>query len=267
MRYIMQIKKYVFLKKVIKQMNMKFELKIATTNPDIIVTEQLKVATQRVNQKLQDIDHEFSQFSYDSLVSRFQRGDRRLLQSSKDFQMVYNTATLAEQMTNGLFSPYFAGKYEPGKIVETWALGKVFKDELVPLLKNPEIFGVWLSNDEQVKVATKQESDFNWSIDVHDLDSGEVISTYYLQNGVISQQKNDFDSNLHKQKSDIKQAIIVGNNTVEAGVWALVATFSEASDFISFVEHYNLSGLLINKENETLNFNDGSIVQAESMAK
>ncbi|GAQ01653.1 hypothetical protein NBRC111452_1465 [Companilactobacillus farciminis] len=254
----MKIKKYFFPNMIINQMNEQFKLEIATTKNNQILMEQMKAARQNVEQFLIEINQQFSPFAYDSLVSRFQRGDKTPLQESSDFAMIYNSTVLAEQMTEGIYTPYFAGKYDPNTLVQAWALEQAFNKYVTPLLENSDIEGIWLSNDKQIKVATKPESDFKWAIDINDSTKEEPLTTYYLQNGVIAMSENDFES-VHMNLSDIKQTIVIGQNIVEASVWAEVGLLTTISKFAGFVEAYDLSGLVIDKEEMPLTFSNGAI--------
>ncbi|KRK95752.1 FAD:protein FMN transferase [Companilactobacillus futsaii] len=254
----MKTKKYFFPNMIINQMNTQFKLEIATTKNNQILMEQMKVASQNIEQFLIEVNRRFSPFAYDSLVSRFQRGDKTPLQESSDFAMIYNSTVLAEQMTEGVYTPYFAGKYDPNTLVQAWALEQAFNKYVTPLLENPDIEGIWLNNDKQIKVATKPESDFKWAIDINDSNKEDPLTTYYLQNGVIAISENDFES-VHMNLSDIKQTIVIGQNIVEASVWAEVGLLTTIAKFEDFVEAYDLSGLVINKEEIPIAFSDGAI--------
>jgi hypothetical protein len=100
----------VILKNEINQMNMNFVLKLVALSSSPMVMEQMRVVVARVNEHLKQIDKAFSPFRYDSLVSKFQRGDQSPLASSNEFKTIYNSAILAQQMTNDIYHPYFAGR-------------------------------------------------------------------------------------------------------------------------------------------------------------
>ena len=108
--------KYYFPNKVIDRMNIPFTVKLATTDPDSVVMKQLEVATKEIDAKLYQIELDFSTFRYDSLVSRFQRGDNDPLMESTDFQSVYAQATLAEQMTDSILLPIL----QDDMILQVW---------------------------------------------------------------------------------------------------------------------------------------------------
>lgn len=256
----MKNRKYFINTNKINQMNTNFLIKLATITNSFTVMELLKVTTERINAHLAKIDREFSAFRYDSLVSQFQRGNSRPLANSADFKAVYNAAMLSEQMTNGIYSPYFAGKFDPRVIVINWAIEQAFNQELKPLLKNPEVVGVYLEGSDSKKFATKQDVDFNWTIAIDSDD--DSIAIYYLKNGAIStSEASNFVGNaLKRTQSDIKQATVIRSSLVEAAVWSLVATSSDIEMFKTFIEHYNLTGIVAEKNDQLLNFNFGSII-------
>lgn len=264
--HIMQIKKYVFPNMIIEQMNTKFTIEIATTNPDIIVMNQLKNATDRISEQLEKIDRDFSPFRYDSLVSKFQRGDKSPLRFSNDFEFIYNSSVLAEQMTDSIYTSYFAGKYDPSKLVRSWAIEQAFDTCMVPMLKHPNIDGIWLSDGNQIKVATKQGSDFSWSIDIKDSKkSDEIVTTYYLKNGVISMMEVADNNTLHAGHNNVKQSIILGNSLIETGIWAEVSASADIEKIAAFIGHYHLSGIVIDQQNSYMNFNNGTISNAKEV--
>lgn len=245
----MKTNQQTILKNEINQMNMNFVIKLVTVSSNPVVMEQLKMVTERVDKHLRRIDELFSPFRYDSLVSKFQRGDHEPVTSSEDFKSIYNSAILSQQMTNGIYRPYFAGRFDPSEIVRNWAIEQVFNEDLKPLLNTPEIEAIYLSGDSNSKFATKQGSDFRWAIEVTNPRNIEKTdTTYYLQNGAVASFRNDD-----------KQTTIIRSSLVEAGIWSFVGTNTTVDEFMPFVSHYNLTGIINGLEN--LNFNLGSIIE------
>lgn len=258
----MKNEKYYLNIKTINQMNLNFLIKLATLTRNATVMELLKVTTDRINERLKEIDLQFSSFRYDSMVSKFQRGDKTPLTSSNDFKRIYNAAILSEQMTNGIYKPYFAGKFAPSVVVKSWAIEQVFNENLKPLLKNPEIVGVYLGTGSSMKFATRQDSSFSWEIVIPSAEDEQILTTYYLKNGAIATSTTNLTGyDLRRIKSDIKQSTVIRGSLVEASVWSLVATLSDKEEFSSFVAHYNLTGIFLDKSEQTVNFNLGNIVE------
>jgi len=249
----MKTNNQTLLKNEINQMNMNVVIKLVALSSSTEIMKQMKVLTERVSEHLQEIDKMFSPFRYDSQVSKFQRGDQTPLTSSNEFKEIYNSAVLSQQMTNGIYRPYFAGRFDPSEIVRNWAIEQVFNDELKPLLKNPEIVAVYLSGDDNAKFATKQGADFRWQIDITEpKNEADVITTYYLQNGAIATDKNND-----------KQTTVIRSSLIEAGIWALVGVEASVDEFMPFVAHYNLTGIAVGTN--ILNFNLGSIIDNKNL--
>lgn len=243
----------VILKNEINQMNMNFVIKLVALSSSPVVMEKMKVVSNRVNEHLKQIDQMFSPFRYDSLVSKFQRGDHSPLTSSEEFKAIYNSAILSQQMTNGIYHPYFAGRFDPSDIVRNWAMEQVFNDDLKPLLQTSGIVAIYISGAGNSKFATKQGVDFRWAIDVtNPSDDEDITTTYYLQNGAVASYKNNN-----------KKATIIRSSLVEAGIWSLVGSSVSTDEFMPFVEHYNLTGI-VNGQSE-INFNLGSVIEVKKI--
>lgn len=258
--------KYYFPNHVIEQMNLPFTVKIATTDPDQVVMEQLKVASERIEERLRQIDLDFSPFRYDSLVSKYQRGDRTPILESTDFQAVYGQAILAEQMTDGVFTPYFAGRYDPTGLVKGWAIEQCFDDYLKPLLQDFKIDGVSLNGGGDMKLATKPGSDFRWGIGIEDPnDLQNVIATYYLKGGAVATSGNSKRGEhiLRMNDNQVEQVTVISSSLVDADIWATVGISAGVEKFATMINQYHLSGLLVNKDSAPLNFSEGAIANAQ----
>lgn len=258
--------KYYFPNNVINQMNIPFTVKLATKDPDAVVWQQLQAATKRIDQLLQQVDKDFSPFKPDSLVSKFQRGDQRPLLESADFQSVYAQSILAEEMTDKIFTPYFNGQYDPTGLVKGWAIERAFDEVMKPLLKDSKIDGISLNGGGDIKFATKMGTDFQWGIGIENPDNlQEIIATYYLHNGAIatSGTSKRGEHITRAEESEIEQVSIISGSLVDADIWATVGIAAGIKKFTSMIKENNLSGLLIDKNYEPLNFSKGVITNAK----
>ncbi len=83
----------------------------------------------------------------------------------------------------------------------------------------------------------------------------EKITKYYLQNGAIATARNERDD---------KQTTVIRSSLVEAGIWSLVGSSAHVEEFMPFVAHYNLTGIMIGKD--VVNFNLGSVIKNNDSA-
>ncbi len=262
----MNNEKYYFPNHVINQMNIPFTVKLATRFPDDIVMEQLKVATENIDEALHQIDLDFSPFRYDSLVSKYQRGEEGPMMDSENFQSVYAQSILAEQMTDSIFTPYFAGRYDPTGLVKGWAIEKTFDEFLKPLLKDTKIEGISLNGGGDIKLATRQDSDFRWGIGIENPDDlQEIIATYYLKNGAVATSGNSKRGEhiIRMNQNQVEQVTVVSNSLVDADIWATVGISAGINKFSQMINENYLSGILIDKNHEPLNFSEGLIANAQ----
>lgn len=251
----MKTNQQTILKNEINQMNMNFVIKLVTISSNPVAMEQLKMVTTRVEEHLRQIDELFSPFRYDSLVSQFQRGNQEPLTSSNEFKEIYNSAILSQQMTNDIYHPYFAGRFDPSDVVKNWAIEQVFNDDLKPLLNTSDIIAIYFSGDGNSKFATKQGFDFRWQIDIADTQNiSKTVTSYYLQNGAVATTKNEHAN---------KQTTIIRSSLVEAGIWSLAGSMITVEEFMPFVAHYNLTGIVTGVEQ--VNFNLGSIIESKNL--
>lgn len=262
----MKTDEYYFPNMVIDQMNIPFTIKFATKDPDDLVMEQLEKTTKKIEIKLRQIDLDFSPFRADSLVSKYQLGDRRPLLNSQDFQSVYAQTMLAEQMTEKIFTPYFSGRFDPTGLVKGWAIEQSFEQYLRPLLADPKIAGVSLNGGGDIKLAVRDDSDFQWGIGIEDPNNLlDIIATYYLRNGAIATSGNSKRGEhiIKKAANEVTQVTIVSNSLVDADVWATTGVAAENEQFLRLIKEHNLSGLLIRHESAPLNFSEGAIVNVK----
>lgn len=257
---------YYFPNMVVEQMNIPFTVKFATKDPDDLVMKQLEMTTKKIEKKLKQVDLDFSPFKPDSLVSKYQLGDRQPLLNSKDFQSIYAQSILAEQMTDGVFTPYFSDKYDPTGLVKGWAIEQSFEQYLRPLLADPKIEGVSLNGGGDMKVATRDDSNFQWGIGIENPESLlDVIATYYLRNGAVATSGNSKRGEhiVKKSVNKVTQVTIVSNSLVDADVWATTGVAAENDQFLHMIKEHELSGLLIRHKNAPLNFSEGAIVNVK----
>jgi FAD:protein FMN transferase len=76
----------------------------------------------RVFSRLTQIDRRFSTYRYNSEVSRFRRGELREDELSSDFRIVMRGCLEMEKATNGYFSAWFSGEFDPSGYVKAWAI-------------------------------------------------------------------------------------------------------------------------------------------------
>ncbi|MEE6677448.1 FAD:protein FMN transferase [Limosilactobacillus fermentum] len=129
---------------VVEAMTVPFTISVAATDEKLIA-DYLGSVTPLIEANLKRVDARFSTFKADSLVGRFQRGEDSLLALDREFQQVYGAVSVAKDQTEGLFNPYYGGKYDPTGYVKGWSIQTAFEKHLAPFLEDPRVVGVCLN--------------------------------------------------------------------------------------------------------------------------
>src|SRR5437868_4103382 len=72
--------------------------------------------------RIGQIDRRFSTYLPNSEVSRFQRGELLEAELSREFKVVMRACLEMEKLTDGYFSAWYGGQYDPAGYVKAWAI-------------------------------------------------------------------------------------------------------------------------------------------------
>lgn len=238
-----------FLTKTINAMNIPFIIRLAfeqdhDDNSDVMIDTY-----EKMNRYLEEVDLQYSPFRTNSLVSRFQRGDKKPLLNSEAFQSVYSKTVVVGELTNGSFEVYFNG--DPTKLIKSWAIEQAFNKFMIPLFENDNVIGISLEGRGNAKFAVRPSTDFEWEVQT-------VLKKYNMRYGSISTAKiNSRAKYLEKDRLDaIQELAVVGNDLVDADIWANAGIVAGTEKFTNLIQNSYLSGMLIDNK-ESIIFAEG----------
>lgn len=238
-----------FLTKTINAMNIPFIIRLAfeqhqDDNYDVMIDTY-----EKMNRYLEKIDLQYSPFRVNSLVSRFQRGDKEPLLNSDAFQSVYSKTVVVGELTNGSFEVYFNG--DPTKLIKSWSIEQAFNKFLIPLFENDNVIGISLEGRGNAKFAVRPSTNFEWEVQT-------ILKKYNMRYGSISTAKiNSRTKYLEKDKMDaIQELAVVGNDLVDTDIWANAGISAGTEKFTSLIQNSYLSGMLIDNQ-ESIVFAEG----------
>jgi thiamine biosynthesis lipoprotein len=81
----------------------------------------------KVFARLKDIDNRFSTYRKDSEASRYARGELRWWRMSRELRKIIKACKAAEEATDGAFSAWATGKFDPSGYVKGWAIAETSK--------------------------------------------------------------------------------------------------------------------------------------------
>ena len=166
---------------VLKRMNMPFTIVFVRDNFDEILIEALNQVVNEIDKYLKNVEEKFSPFLPDSLVSKH-TGIGEVLQEDffdLEYQEVYSRSIIAKKETQGLFNPFFGGKYNPTGFVKGWAIENAFMKYIKPLIDNNIIEAGAINGAGDIQVGTKSNSNFSWKIGIENPEVKEKIIAKY----------------------------------------------------------------------------------------
>lgn len=230
----------------IEAMTIPFTVTLAT-NDRVKAQQSLEKFLPMIQKELDRIDHRYSAFRQDSLISRFNAGEESILIDDLEFYQVYANCAQAQIQTDNHFNPYFSGAYNPTGYVKGWAIEKIFKEKMLPLMDEEHILGLCLNGGGDMQFASSAATDFSWRVAIESPENPqEVIAIYDLKNGAIATSGfSKRGKHSHQAEgSKTQQVTIVADCLSLADLWATVGLVASLEDFEVLMKQEKLSGIL-----------------------
>lgn len=160
----------------------------AQTSADKIAAITAEVLP-RIQTYLDWLDQTFSPFLPDSELSRFNRGELTLAETSDGFWTVRQLAETALKDTHGLFNAWHTGEYDPIGLVKGWGIAQCVARFLTPLLANEsDLVAVGLNGGGDMQLLTRESvTDWQWQIGIQDPNQpDQVLAQLALQSGAVA---------------------------------------------------------------------------------
>lgn len=238
---------------------MPFTIRLVTTDQNK-GQEILQEVSRSVHQELLRLEEKFSPFRSGSMLYQFQGGDKLVL-LDPEFQEVYTLAQAAKIETAGYFDPYYAKVYNPTGLVKGWAIEKVFKSYLQPLLARDGVEAVALNGAGDMQFDTALGSDFSWQIGVEHPDYlDRLLTRFAMKKGSVATtgiSKRGQHLTI-KGQADLKQVTVIGHGLTWTDVWATAGFAAGKEAFNQLISHHYLSGCYYSDDG-LINFKEGII--------
>lgn len=253
---------------VLKRMNMPFTIAFVRVDFDEILIDALNQIVNEIDKYLQNVEEKFSPFLSESLVSRHTDLGEELQEDFFDleYQEVYSRSIIAKKETQGLFNPFFDGKYNPTGFVKGWAIENAFMKYIKPLIDNNIIEAGAINGAGDIQVGTKLDSNFSWKIGIENPEVKEkIIAKYSIKNGAVATSGLSKKGEHIKSDNDIKhvQVTVVGTYLSDVDVLATAGVVANEKVWREIVEKNKLTGILLTKEGIKRVFEEGKIIDVE----
>ena len=253
---------------VLKRMNMPFTIVFVRDNFDETLIEALNQIVNEIDKYLKNVEEKFSPFLPESLVSRHTDLGGILQEDFFDleYQEVYGRSLIAKKETQGLFNPFFDGKYNPTGIVKGWAIENAFIKYIKPLIDNNIIEAGAINGAGDMQVGTRLGSNFIWKIGIENPEDKEkIIAKYSIKNVAVATSGLSKKGRHIKSNNDIKhvQVTVVGTYLSDVDVLATAGVVANEKIWREIVEKNKLTGILLTKEGIKRVFEEGKIIDVE----
>lgn len=253
---------------VLKRMNMPFTIALVRADFDETLIDALNQIVNEIDKYLQKVEVKFSPFLPESLVSKHTDLGEDLQEDFFDleFQEVYSRSVIAKKETQGLFDPFFDGKYNPTGFVKGWAIENAFMKYIKPLIDNNIIEAGAINGAGDIQVGTRLDSNFSWEIGIENPEDKEkIIAKYSIKNGAVA------TSGLSKKGQHIKsdneinhvQVTVVGTNLSDVDVLATAGVVANEKIWSEIIENKLLTGILLTKKGIKRVFEEGKITDVK----
>jgi thiamine biosynthesis lipoprotein len=199
------------------------------------------IAISAAFERLRTIDVMFSTYKQGSDVSRYQRGELARVDFSDDMQKVWHATNLFKRLTDGYFSAYYGGSYDPTGYVKSWAI-----QEAGSILEAAGITTYLINAAGDILGASAGKK--TWNIALQDpFSRQQSLGTLTLTNGAVATSgtyergQHITDPHTKQASTSLVSATVYGKNIITADVFATtcIAMGSEkAIDFMNAQKGY-----------------------------
>jgi FAD:protein FMN transferase len=134
--------------------------------------------------RLRQIDSKFSTYKADSEVSRYISGEIDEPKLSKELKLIIRDCRAAQKKTNGYFSAWAGGAFDPSGYVKGWAIGQAAK---IIEKAGYKTYCVGAGGD----ILAASDSDKIWDIGIQDpADKSKILNKLSISNGAVATSGN-----------------------------------------------------------------------------
>ncbi|SBN59703.1 Thiamine biosynthesis lipoprotein [Propionibacterium freudenreichii] len=209
-------------------------------------------AARRCFADLREVDRVFSPFDPRSDIRRIARGELQFADAPPMLAEVKELCDRARDTTGGLFDAEWKGWFDPTGLVKGWAVEKVARRHLEPLLTDPRVAAVGINAGGDMQLFTHPDSSWIWNVGITDPRvAGEIIATLPVSNGAIATSgtaergPHIIDPRTGRPTTGILSATVAADSLTRADLWATTAMIAGFDDLSWLDSASTATGLLV----------------------
>lgn len=226
--------------RVAQIMGLPISIHVIAATPDPALDEIVEATAARAWERLQGVDALFSTYRPDSQVSRIRRGELLLEDADPEVVAIAQACERAELATQGLFSAFWDGAFDPTGYVKGWAIEGVGRDILAPLLPVPGVVAAGINGGGDMQLFTAPGADWEWRVGIEDpADPARIIATVTVTDGAVATSgvahrgRHIVDPRTRSPAAGALAATVVADALSDADVWATAAIVAGDLDWIA----------------------------------
>ena len=185
--------------------------------------------------RFHEADARFSTYKKNSEVAKYRDGKISEINLSRELKFVIAECQAAQQWTNGYFSVWASGVFDPSGFVKGWAIaeaGKIIEDH------GYHTYCISAGGD----ILAKSNSDKTWQIGIQDpLNEGKILNKLSISNGAVATSGN-YERGTHiinpktgRTADELLSVTIAGPDIIKADILA-TACFAMGGKAIDFMK-------------------------------
>lgn len=195
-------------------------------------------AIKQVFNYFKSVEERFSVFRKESEISRFNRGEIKKSDFSKDLRTIFRLSEKTKKETNGYFDIKTKKGYNPSGLVKGWAI-----NEAAQILRKKGFKNFYIDAGGDIEAVGKNKLGKKWRVGVRNpFKVDEIVKILSLSNRGIATSGTSMRGahiyNPHKigkKIPDIISITVIGPNILEADRFA-TAAFAMGKEGINFIE-------------------------------
>jgi FAD:protein FMN transferase len=220
---------------------------------EIIDTAATEQAFDDVFAYFEYVDEKFSTYKQDSEISRINRRELLLEESSPDMKMIFDMSEQTRQETNGFFNIQHNEIYDPSGIVKGWSIYNAAQ-----ILRQMMFENFYVEAGGDIQMSGMNDQNQNWRVGIRNpfnldeivkvlsiTDRGVATSgTYVRGQHVYNPQDED------QSMTEVLSLTVIGPDIYEADRFA-TAAFAMGRSGIEFIERLeDFEGYMIDKDKQ-----------------
>jgi thiamine biosynthesis lipoprotein len=209
---------------------------------DIPMCDDSKVFESVFN-RFKDIDQRFSAYKSGSELSKYQRAELEVKELSPEFREVINACKAVEKLTDGYFSAYFSGNYDPTGYVKGWSIAEAGR---VVEKKGYKTYCIGAGGD----ILARSDSDKIWNIGIQDpKDKTKILNKLSIKSGAVATSGN-YERGSHiinpktgKPAGKFLSVSVIGPDIITADILATAIFAAGSLDLIQKHKDYKVSAV------------------------